>query len=376
VNRFAGRKDRRGSGGSAGALVVALAVGLSASSWAHDPFEITTDAHIAGVELRLHTTLSLLTAGRICLPDRGRQPLLRPAFEGARATLESCARGFYLVTEAGGALPVRALRLALTVEDDLDLTVTYPRPTRSPLGFDALYLRRISNPSAGAVLTVTGERAFLGQQVLRADSPTLSVSLDPDSAAPDANTRSTLAPPPSFAQFLALGVRHILTGYDHLFFLLGLLIACRTLRAALGVVTCFTLAHSVTLALAGLQIITLPSRIVEPVIAATIIFVGVENLRGATRGRYLLTFVFGLMHGFGFAAALRAIGLGSHGAPIRLPLFAFNLGVEAGQIAVASIALPILWRLRRVPLFARHGDRAVSILICVAGAVWLVQRLL
>ncbi len=154
-----------------------------------------------------------------------------------------------------------------------------------------------------------------------------------------------------------------------------MLIACRSLRAVLGVVTCFTAAHSITLALAALDWIALPSRVVEPLIAATIVFIGVENLyraRSATttaagssdeppRSRYLLTFAFGLLHGFGFAMALRDIGLGSQGAPILLPLFGFNLGVELGQIAVAAVALPLLWRLRRVPLFARYGgDLAVG----------------
>jgi len=340
---------------------------------AHDPFEITTDAHIAGAELRLHSTLSLLTAGRICLPERTGKPLVRADYPGVRAALEACGRDFFAVSQFGQALPARAVRLLLTVEDDLDITTTYARPTRGPLAFDAVYLRRaVKHPSAGVVLTVTGERAFLGQQLLRPEEPTLSVSLEPDAARADAPR----APPPAFTQFLALGVRHILTGYDHLLFLLGLLIACRTARAVLGVVTCFTVAHSLTLALAALGVVTLPGRLVEALIAATIVVVGVESLRGPmTRARYLLTFAFGLLHGFGFASALREVGLGTNGAPIVLPLFGFNLGVEIGQIAVASIALPILWRLRAVPRFARYGSPALSIGICAAGAIWLAQRL-
>ena len=357
-------------------LVVWLAPGHAR---AHDPFEITTDAHISGDELRLHTTLSLLTAGRICLPaQQPRRVLHAQDLPAVRPLLESCARAFYRVTAGGAPLVVRAVTLSPTVEDDLDVKVTYPRPTRSPLGFDAIYLRRLSHPSAGVVLTVTGERAFLGQQVLRPDEPTLEVRPEPDAAGPAAPP----APRPSFTRFLALGVRHILTGYDHLLFLLGLLIACRGLRAVLGVVTCFTVAHSVTLALAGLDLVTLPGRLVEPVIAATIVFIAVENLRhpddGARRvpaERYLLTFVFGLMHGFGFATALRELGLGARDTPMLLPLFGFNLGVELGQVAVAGVALPVLWKLRAVPAFRRHGVRALSALIGAAGLFWLVQRI-
>ena len=355
---------------------------------AHDPFEITTDAHISGDQLRLHTTLSLLTAGRICLPERAGRPLLAPELGSTRAPLEACVRDFYRMTAAGAALAPRAVLMSLTVEDDLDIKVTYPRPTQGPLRFDAVYLRRLSHPSAGVVLTVTGERAFLGQQVLRPENPTLEVSLAPDTAA--LAGAAAAGPSPSFQQFLVLGVEHILTGYDHLLFLLGLLIACRNLRAVLGVVTCFTLAHSVTLALAGLNVVSLPSRLVEPVIAATIVFIAIENLRqrpapddrdaaeGAAtqpRGRYFITFFFGLVHGFGFAMALREIGLGAAGAPILRPLLGFNLGVELGQLAVAAVVLPILWRLRAVKLFARYGAGVVSALIAVAGLIWFVQRI-
>ncbi len=458
--------------------VLAAALLFTLPALAHDPFEVTTDAHIAGAALQLHTTLSLLTAGRVCFPERGRSRLLAAEFSARRPALETCARAFFRVTEATLPLTPSAVTLTPTVENDLDVRVSYPRPTRSPLQFDALFLRRLTQPSAGVVLTVTGEHAFLGQQVLRAESPTLEVSLAPESAAH--------APAPSFLQFLALGVRHILTGYDHLLFLLALLIACRGWRAVLGVVTCFTVAHSITLALAGMDLVRFPARVVEPLIAATIVAVGVENLvqsrrkrqlarsalsltpdespqnsarrrmlpvpspvrggglgrgetlraaalapvvsrkacplpsplrqtgegtgkvrdceesgadssapalsRGRERGldarvadvaasepprtRYILTFAFGLLHGFGFAMALREIGLGARGAPILRPLLGFNLGVELGQVVVAAVALPLLWQLRRrVPLFARYGGHALSAALAGVGLLWLLQRL-
>jgi len=375
------------------AFFAAFLVIAPSPAHAHDPFEVTTDAHIAGGALRLHTTLSLLTAGRICFPARGRAPLLAAEFPSARTTVESCARDFFRITEAGAPLAPTAVTVAPTVEDDFDVRVSYARPTRSPVGFDALFLRHLTQPSAGVVLTVTGERAFLGQQVLRAESSTLEVSLEPDFAAAPAP-----APSPSFRQFFALGVRHILTGYDHLLFLFALLLACRGWRAVLGVITCFTVAHSITLALAGLDVVRLPARLVEALIAATIVAVAIENLarpalsltlsrgrergpelggreRGPELGRYVLTFAFGLLHGFGFAMALREIGLGARGAPILRPLLGFNLGVEAGQLAVAAIALPVLWQLRRVPVFARHGGRALSVAIAGVGLVWLLQRI-
>src|SRR6185295_4944850 len=131
-----------------------------------------------------------------------------------------------------------------------------------------------------------------------------------------------------------------LTGYDHLLFLGGLLIACRRFSTMAGIVTCFTIAHSITLALAALDVLAIPSRVVEPLIAASIVFVGIENLvrRGAEpKGRWALTFVFGLVHGFGFASVLRDLGVGRGGHGLLVPLFTFNLGVEVGQVAVAAI---------------------------------------
>ena len=185
----------------------------------------------------------------------------------------------------------------------------------------------------------------------------------------------------SALQFLRLGVEHILTGYDHLLFLLGLLIVCTRFRGVLTIVSCFTLAHSVTLALAGTGVLMLPSRVVEPLIAASIVFVGVENVvrarQGtAPRGRWALTFAFGLIHGFGFAGALRDLGLGAAGVPIAVPLLSFNLGVELGQVAVASVLLPLVWRLRAIPAFARHGVTVVSAAISAAGLYWLIARVL
>lgn len=110
----------------------------------------------------------------------------------------------------------------------------------------------------------------------------------------------------SFANFLSLGVRHILTGYDHLLFLFGLLLVAGGFFSALNIITSFTIAHSITLAVATLRVVQIPSRIVEPLIDASIVVVGVENLmRGEIpKSRRLLTFGFGLIHGFGFASAL------------------------------------------------------------------------
>ncbi|MBC8094714.1 MAG: HupE/UreJ family protein, partial [Akkermansiaceae bacterium] len=125
-----------------------------------------------------------------------------------------------------------------------------------------------------------------------------------------ATSRPTI-PRPAFLEFLKLGIEHILIGFDHLLFLCALLIGVRQIKPMLWIITCFTLAHSVTLALSALNIVMLSSRLVEPLIALSIIVVAVENIfrKEATTDRYWMAGGFGLIHGFGFASVLRDTGL-------------------------------------------------------------------
>ncbi|MBA2435207.1 MAG: HupE/UreJ family protein [Verrucomicrobiota bacterium] len=188
------------------------------------------------------------------------------------------------------------------------------------------------------------------------------------------------AGPPSshtFLDFFLLGIQHILTGYDHLLFLFGLLIVCRNLRQAALLITCFTVAHSLTLALSTFGLVQLPSRWIEAAIAASIVYVGLENLLrgdGKLHGRWLLTFAFGLIHGMGFAGVLREMGVADGGLSSVAPLAGFNLGVEAGQLCIAAILLPILLWLRKTPRLMRVAIPVASIVVAAAGGCWLVQR--
>jgi hypothetical protein len=172
------------------------------------------------------------------------------------------------------------------------------------------------------------------QHVFRADKRTLSLSRP-----------ATLLD--HVRDYLLLGIEHIFTGYDHLAFLFGLLVVAgfrrprEGLRCVIGVVTAFTVAHSITLVCSGLDLLRLPSRIVEPAIALSILWVAIENLLvEKPKRRWLLTFGFGLIHGFGFASVLREIGLPPRG--LVLSLLSFNVGVELGQLAVVALVAPAL----------------------------------
>jgi hypothetical protein len=173
-----------------------------------------------------------------------------------------------------------------------------------------------------------------------------------------------------------MGIEHILTGYDHLLFLVCLVIPFVRLRGLLPVITAFTVAHSITLALAAFSIVTPPARLVEALIAASIVYVGLENVWALRRHaearaiahRWLLTFAFGLVHGFGFAAALRELHLPR--ALLATGLVGFNLGVEAGQLCIVALLLLLLRRLSLGP----RVTRALSLAVSALGVVWLVQR--
>ena len=175
------------------------------------------------------------------------------------------------------------------------------------------------------------------------------------------------------ASFVLLGVEHILTGWDHLLFLLGLLLRGGGWLALAKIITAFTLAHSVTLALAVLGIAVLPDRLVEAVIALSIAFVAAENLflRPVVVRRWLVSFCFGLVHGFGFSSALRELGLPSHG--LLLSLFGFNAGVEIGQALVVAVALPALVLVRNTR-WERRMIWSSSLAILLVAVVLFVER--
>jgi hydrogenase/urease accessory protein HupE len=190
-----------------------------------------------------------------------------------------------------------------------------------------------------------------------------------NAAASEASTAGSLG-----WSMLKLGVEHILTGADHLVFLLGLILVGGSFRSLLGVVSAFTLAHSITLALAALSIFAPSPLFVEPAIALSIAYVGIENLfvKDASR-RWRITFPFGLIHGFGFAGALREIALPRAQLPVAL--VSFNLGVEVGQLAILSLALPLVLRARRAPWFGERGVKLLSIAIAIGGGVLFIVRL-
>jgi hypothetical protein len=173
------------------------------------------------------------------------------------------------------------------------------------------------------------------------------------------------------ARFLKLGVEHIFLGYDHILFLLGLIIVGK-FWDLVRVVTSFTVAHTITLILATLELVSLPGALIETGIALTIVYVAAENLwKKEPKHRWLLTFAFGLVHGFGFANVLRELGLPQTG--LMQSLLAFNLGVELGQLVIVAALWPLLWWMNQQAWSAK-AKTGVSALLLAFGALWFVER--
>jgi len=178
------------------------------------------------------------------------------------------------------------------------------------------------------------------------------------------------------ARFVGEGIRHIVIGPDHVLFLVGLLLLGGTLRQLVRIVTAFTLAHSVTLSVAALGLVSPSARLVEPAIALSIIYVGADNLLVSSSGRDVrawIAFAFGFIHGFGFAGVLVELGLPR--SALGWSLFSFNVGVEIGQVCIVVVVAALFAVLRRRS--AATGRRLVQVgsaAVIAAGAFWFVER--
>jgi hypothetical protein len=210
-------------------------------------------------------------------------------------------------------------------------------------------------------------RTASGEHVLFKASRSLEI------AGSGAGEAASSAPPPSGISFFFIGIEHILLGFDHLVFLLGLVLVGGKIRSLLVVVTAFTVAHSITLGAAVLGVWAPSPQIIEPLIALSIVYVGVENffVKDAEK-RWRITLPFGLIHGFGFAGALGEIALPRSEIPIAL--LTFNLGVEVGQIAVLALILPLILVAKKRAWFEDKGVKVISAMIVAAGLFWFVTR--
>ncbi len=325
---------------------------------AHDPGLSSLDVRVSG------GAISVVLS--IAAPDVA---LLAPGGEAdARLELSELARDAVRLSLDGEVLPSMIDEVAIdagAARVRLSLMIANSRGQARRLAIASDVPKRVAIGHRELMVVSVDDRVVI-EKLLDAESGPTTIDLEASSSSA------------AFVawHFLELGVRHILSGYDHLVFLTGLLLASRSRRELVIALTAFTAAHSMTLGLVVIGGVHAPASIVEPLIAASIAWVGLENLvRGQHGARWLVVFGFGLIHGFGFAGALIELGLGSSPAEIALALLSFNAGVEAGQLAAAAAMLPFVWVIRSRPVWRARLVPVCSVMIVMAGGYWLIERL-
>ena len=339
---------------------------------AHDPGLSSLAIRAQTNNLEAAFTLAVRDAAQLVEFDPDHDaPVAQVEFARSQSQLEAAVAKQLLIAVDGKVLAVQSIQSNLDEKNNVEVH----------LNFGPVRLSRLEIQSNLVASLPRGHRQYL--QVQNSAGDTVSeklLSAAADRATVEFTASGANVPAreigSSFANFVILGVKHILTGYDHLLFLFGLLVVVRGLASSLSIITSFTIAHSITLAAATFNLAQIPSRIVEPLIAASIVFVGVENLLhcGVPKARQFVTFGFGLIHGFGFASVLREMGIGAGNADVALPLVSFNVGVEFGQIIIAALVLPIIWKLRENPVFIVRWAPACSAIVVLLGSFWFVER--
>jgi hydrogenase/urease accessory protein HupE len=317
-----------------------------------DAIEGTFVAHVIG----LAYDLRIVDAGRLLNPSTlpEHQPRIA-ALLASRIRIEADGASLIGVWTDAQPLPERrSVRMRVRV-------ALRARPGRISIGATAFP----DDPQHQTFLNIHEGGALAMQAVITPDRPSVDYYT---------NTRQgTLA---VVRTFVPTGIHHIAIGPDHLLFLLGLLLFGGTLWQLVRIVTAFTIGHSITLALAALDVVSISSDIVEPAIAMSVVYVGVDNLVAQESGRDVrgwIALAFGLIHGFGFASVLKEVGL--PGTALGWSLFSFNLGVEVGQLVVVVIVTTALAAVRqRSARLARQIALAGSGIVIVAGAYWFIER--
>lgn len=350
-----------------GVILILLAFALRAPG--HDVGLSTAVIQLQATGVQVTVSFAIRDLNALADLDADHDGAVTPAeFAAAQPLINRTLTAGCLVSNANRRLTPAAIHSRLAEADNIETQLVFPASkTVGEISFPVLRELPAGHRMFVRLVGVAGET--LAELLINRDSPPIAL--------PATDSRNERAPkvPHTFAGFLRLGVEHIGTGYDHLFFLFGLLLVTRRLKSALAVITSFTVAHSLTLAAATLNLVALRPAITEPLIALSIVYVGVENLarHGEPKHRWLLTFAFGLIHGFGFASVLHDLGVGAGGGAV-LPLFSFNLGVELGQLAVAAIFLPLIWQMAVRPHFQRRWLPASCAVIIAAGGFWFCQR--
>ncbi|MES2316014.1 MAG: HupE/UreJ family protein [Pseudomonadota bacterium] len=354
------------------AAAVALLLCLAAPAWAHKPSDAYLTVDVTGQQVSGQWDIALRDLDfALGLDQDGNGELTWDEVRARHDEIAAYALGRLELSNGASACAIAAGPQLLDQHTDGTYTV---------LRFSAACPGKLTSLGVGYRLFADIDPQHKGLFKLVHEGAVSTAIFEPSNAR---QTLSLQAPSKwrQFGDYVRHGVWHIWIGFDHILFLLSLLLpavllAAHTFRASLvdvfKVVTAFTLAHSLTLTLASLQVVAMPSRWVESAIAASVVVAALNNIVPLFRGRRpVAAFVFGLVHGFGFASVLADLGLPK--GTLTLSLAGFNLGVELGQMAIVAVFLPLAFAMRRT-WFYRQLMTTGSALIALVAAVWLVER--
>jgi hypothetical protein len=337
-------------------VALALCLGLPAPVQAHDLYRGESRIVIRGREVRDTLTLNLLDFPGVDL--NGDRIVSQQEFDQSFERIYEILQQHYFLRSNGPSLRVTRQRSEVFQDHVLRLELLYVFP-QDVIALEVhSTLNQLLGPTYVHLVTV-----ILNGKVQEGIL---------DAAHPDAFfTSAGTSRLQTAGRFIWLGVQHIALGYDHLAFLLGLLVATASLRSLVKVITSFTVAHSITLALATFDTVVLPTRLTESLIALSIAYVAAENLiRNRAIERYRITFLFGLVHGFGFSNVLREMQLPR--GHLALSLFSFNVGVEIGQLIFVLLLFPLIEDL--ISSGWTKLRPAVSIAVGCLAVYWFIQR--
>jgi hypothetical protein len=342
-----------------------LALSLDETHWQRVPGAAGLDTLL--LEARLSAPLKGYETARVDYRDRR-----QPEEVGWKEVVASVADGLRLVRcDVPDVSPSRMLSgyppAAAGVPDVVAAHIEFEAPPPSVARRSIAPVRAASQPAPAPPPTYSPPEV----RAVEANAPAM-LTPENTAAARPAGQEPQAPAAGQFAAFFRLGMHHIATGWDHIAFLLGLLAAQRSLRRLAWVVTAFTLAHSLTLGLASGGLVRPPGDWVDPAIAFTIAYVGLANLVGWLRHGAAVAFTFGLIHGFGFAGALAESLQGTRigGAGWLIDLAAFNLGIEAFQLILILMLLPLIHLGRRLD-WSGMARQAVSVGVLGVGLGWL-----
>ncbi len=253
------------------------------------------------------------------------------------------------------------------VDQKADIIVMQAKVDEAIEGFEVQERLFAKDPNAKTIVTVMRDGESVGDAVVTNEFPSWKFGKE---------TKASVLT--TIKDFMLMGIEHILTGPDHLLFIFGLMLARPRIKELIKVATGFTVAHSITLSLCALNIFTLPSRFVEPMIALSIVVVAAERFvkpNDKVWRTVLIAFCFGLIHGFGFADKLREVGLPPGQAAFSL--VSFNIGVELVQISLILVCIPILTLLsEKRPKVFQPASIACAVCISLIGLFWFGERIL